>query len=174
LKKIILHPLKGIELENGQLLELGASKADVVNTLGEAYDEMDKKLFYDDLELRVDLDDSDRVAFIEFIYGPFPENVEIELYGINPFKTDSAALIEILTDKNKGEIDTTEEPYCYAFLESSIGVFRDSCEVEVEEMITEMKANGEYAQNEAWVLSDKEKARYFWTLGLGKKDYYKQ
>ena len=173
MKKIILHPLKGIEFENKEILELGTSKNELIQRLGKASSGTDKQLFYDDLELRIDLDNSEEIEFIEFIYGPFPEKTEIELYGINPFKTDSHNLIEILTKNNTGEIDTTEEPYCYAFLESSIGVFRDSCEVDIEEMIAEMKENGDYSENEEWVLEDKEKAKYFWTIGLGKKDYYK-
>ena len=131
-------------------------------------------MFYDDLELRIDLDNSDKIEFIEFIYGPFPKKIEIEIYGINPFKTKSTDLIEILTEKNNGEIDLSEEPYCFAFLESSIGIFRDSCESDIDEMITELKENREYFENEKWVLEDKEKAKYFWTVGLGKKDYYKQ
>lgn len=173
MKKIILHPLNGIEFENKEILELGTSKTELIHRLGKASNEIDKQLFYDDLELRIDLDEYGKIEFIEFIYGPFPEKTEIELYGINPFKTDSYNLIEILTENNNGEIDNTEEPYCFSFFESSIGIFRDSCEVDINEMITEMKENGEYSENEKWVLDDKEKARYFWTVGLGKKDYYR-
>lgn len=173
MKKIILHPLKGIEFENNEILEFGTSKTALIQRFGKASRGTDKQLFYDDLELRIDIDNSEKIEFIEFIYGSFPEKTEIELYGINPFKTDCHNLIEILTKNNKGEIDTTEEPYCYAFLESSIGVFRDSCEADIEEMISEMKENGNYSENKEWVLEDKEKAKYFWTIGIGKKDYYK-
>ena len=134
---------------------------------------MESQLFYDHLELRIDLDNSEEIEFIEFIYGPYPENTELEIYGINPFKTGSQNLIEILTQNNNGEIDKTEEPYCYSFLESSIGIFRDSCEDDIEKMISEMKENGDYSENQEWVFEDKEKAKYFWTIGLGKKDYYK-
>jgi len=35
---------------------------------------------------------------------PFLKKTEIELYGINPFKTESHNLIEILTENNKGEM----------------------------------------------------------------------
>lgn len=173
MKKIILHPLKGIEFENKEVLELGTSKTELIQRLGKASREIDKQLYYDDLELRIDLDKTDKIEFIEFIYGPFPVKTEIELYGINPFKTDSHNLVEILTEHNNGEVDFEEEPYCFAFLESSIGIFRDSCEVDIDEMITEMKEVGEYYENQKWVLDDKEKARYFCTIGLGKKGYYR-
>ncbi|MEO1438093.1 MAG: hypothetical protein AAFV80_21300, partial [Bacteroidota bacterium] len=70
-------------------------------------------------------------------------------------------------------LDDSEAPYCYAFHETSIGIFRDSCDSDVNEMIQEMKANGENPEQEDWVLEDKQKAKYFWTIGIGKKDYYK-
>lgn len=173
MEKIILHPLKGIEFESNKFLEFGTSKNELIKKLGKPSSGTDKQLFYDDLELRIDLDDSEKIEFIEFLYGPFPEKTEIELYGINPFNTDSHNLIKILTENNKGEIDTDEEPYCYDFLESSIGIFRDSCEVDINVIIAELKESGEYSENEEWVMEDREKSRYFWTLGLGKRDYYK-
>ncbi|MGJ8591819.1 MAG: hypothetical protein ACSHXF_04690 [Aquaticitalea sp.] len=173
MKKIVLHPLKGIQFENKEILEFGTSKTDLIQRFGKASSGTDKQLFYDDLELRIDFDNSDKIEFIEFIYGPFPEKTEIELYGINPFKSKSADLIELLTENNNGEIDSSEEPYCFAFLETSVGIFRDSCESDVEVLITELKKNGAYSENENWVLEDEEKAKYFWTIGLGKKDYYR-
>ena len=173
MNKIILYPLKGIEFESKKMLELGTSKVEIIKSLGKPSSGTDKQMFYDNLELRIDIDNSKNIEFIEFIYGPFPEKTEIELYGINPFKTNSTDLIEILIENNNGEIDSSEEPYCFAFLESSIGIFRDSCESDIDEMISELKENGEYSENEEWVLDDKEKAKYFWTVGLGIKDYYK-
>lgn len=173
MKKIILHPLKGIEFESKELLELGTSKIKLIKSLGKPSRCSDNQMFYDELELRIDFDNSENIEFIEFIYGPFPEKTEIELYGIDPFKTNSSDLIMLLTKNNNGEIDSSEEPYCFAFLESSIGVYRDSCESDIDEMITKLKENGEYSENEEWVLADKEKAKYFWTVGIGKKDYYK-
>ena len=168
-----MEPLKGIRLENNEIIEFGTSKFDLLKKLGMPSSEFENQFFYDDLELRIDLDNQGQIEFIEFIYGPFPEKTEIEVYEINPFKTQSFELLEVLTEKNNGHVDKSEEPYCYAFLESSIGVFRDSCESDVNEMIAEMKANGENPEQEDWVLEDKQKAKYFWTIGIGKKGYYK-
>jgi len=72
-KKIILHPLKGIEFESQEMLKLGTSKIELIKNLGNPSSEIDKQIFYDDLELRIDLDNSENIEFIEFIYGPFPE-----------------------------------------------------------------------------------------------------
>ena len=40
------------------------------------------------------------------------------------------------------------------------------------ENITEMKKNNEYLENQDWLLADLDKAKYFWTIGLGEKNYY--
>jgi len=173
LNKIILHPLKGIEFKNKDIIEFGTLKTELFKKLGQPTSEFEKQLFYDNLELRIDIDDSEKIEFIEFIYGPFPEKTEIELYGVNPFDTVSDRLIEILTEHNNGQLDDSEAPYSYAFHESSIGIFRDSCESDVKEMIKEMTANGENPENEDWVAEDKQKAKYFWTVGIGRLDYYK-
>ena len=173
MKEIKLHPLKGIELENGYLVPFGATKSQVLAILGPLEDTEGNRLFFDEWELRVDFDQAGAVEFIEFIYGPFPKKVALEIYELNPFQTLSYELINILSEKNKGEIDEGEAPYCYTFLETSIGIYRESCEEDIEQMIKEMKANNEYANNEEWVKEDLEKSRYFWTIGIGKEGYYK-
>ncbi|AUC83335.1 hypothetical protein [Lacinutrix sp. Bg11-31] len=171
--KIILNPLQGIEIVNGKVITLGDSKTELLNKLGKPSEVNDDSLFYDEFELRVDIDSSGNIEFIEFICGPFPEKTEIEIYGINPFKSQSLDLIELLTIENDGVVDSSEAPYCYTFLESSIGVYRDAFEEEIDELIEGMKEMGVYLENKEWVLDDKEKAKYFWTIGLGVKDYYK-
>ena len=149
-------------------------KTELLKKIGRPSSENGNQLFYDDYELRIDIDQYDHVEFIECIYGPFLEKTEIEINNINPFKTKSSDLIQILSEKNNGKIDQSEEPYCYAFLNSSVGIYRDSCEVDIDEMITEMKNTGEYESNKDWVLNDKEKAQFFWTVGIGKAKYFGQ
>ncbi|MCB9190013.1 MAG: hypothetical protein H6600_06795 [Flavobacteriales bacterium] len=170
--KIILLPLQGVKVGN-QFIEFGTPKKELINMLGRPSSDSENQLFYDDLEIRIDLDDSEKIEFIEFLNGPFPEKTEVEIYGVNPFQVTSHSFIQLLSEKNNGQVDDTEEPYCYSFLESSVGIFRDSCEVDVEEMISEMKEEGTYSEHEDWILEDKEKAKYFWTIGIGSKNYYK-
>ncbi len=173
MKKIILDPLNGIKILKEEIIELGISKKKLFDKIGKPSSRSDNQFFYDEFELRINLDKEEKIEFIEFIYGPFPKKTEIEIYGVNPFKTKSLDLIQILTENNDGKIDDSEAPYSYAFLETSIGVFRDSCEDDIEEMIIEMKNLGKYSENQEWILDDKEKAKYFWTIGLGIENYYK-
>lgn len=172
IKKLILKPLEGLQIFNGKHLIFGDSKEKILEKIGEPSTVNNNQLFYDNFEFRIDLDENEKFEFIECIYGPFLEKTEVEIYGINPFKTLSSQLIQILTDKNHGVIDKTEEPYCYAFINSSIGVFRESCEDDIEEMISEMKELGTYEENKDQILEDKKKAKFFWTIGIGKKNYY--
>ena len=169
MKKITLLPLVGIQIGSYETLEFGTSKSELFRKLGKPTSQYENQLFYKDLEIRIVLDSSKSIEFIESISGPFPEKIEIEVYGINPFRTKSEDLIEILSNQNNGEVDRSEEPYCYAFLESSIGIFRDACEADIDEM----KANEGSPENKEWALKEEEKAKYFWTIGIGKKGYYK-
>lgn len=172
--KIELIPLEGIHIENIGKLSLGESKTNIEKLLGEPSDNPDNiQLFYDDYELRIDLDENENVEFIEFIYGPFPESTELSIYGINPFQIGANQLIEILTEKNNGEVDNSEAGYCYIFLNNSVGVWRQITEQDVEQDIAGMKTNNEYEENKNWLEEELVKAKNFWTIGIGGKDYYK-
>ena len=114
--KLILNPLKGLQIVNGENLAFGISKTELFIKIGKPSNVNDNQLFYDNFEFRIDLDQDEKVEFIECIYGPFPEKTEIEIYDINPFKTNSSDLIQILSEKNNGEIDQSEEPYCFTFI----------------------------------------------------------
>ncbi len=173
MEKVSLIPLEGIMFENGELIRFETSKEELIQKLGKPDEQFENQLFYDDLEVRIDLDEEDSIEFIEFIYGPFPEKVELDIYDINPFKLESSTLLEILTAKNKGEIDRSEEPYSYAFLESSVGIYRDSCEEDVLESIKHLKSSGDKLPNEEYLKEELEKAKLFWTIGIGRKDYYR-
>ncbi|MGU3376199.1 hypothetical protein [Chryseobacterium sp. M5A1_1a] len=172
--KIEIIPLDGIQIENIGKLSLGESKANIEKLLGESSGNPDNtQLFYDDYELRIDLDENENVEFIEFIYGPFPENTELSIYGVNPFQIGADQLIEILSEKNNGDIDDSEAGYCYAFFNNSVGVWRQITEQDVEEDIAVMKTNNEYAENKNWLEEDLVKAKNFWSIGIGGKDYYR-
>lgn len=154
--KIEILPLDGIEIENIGKLSLGQSKSDIENLLGKPSDSSNlKQLFFDEYEVRIDLDKKGNAEFIEFIYGPFPEKTELSIYGIDPFQIGANKLIEILTEKNNGKIDDSEAEYCYTFQNISVGVWRQLTEKTVEENIAEMKADNEYEENKDWLKDRK-------------------
>ncbi len=171
--KIEILPLDGIKIENIGKLSLGQSKADIEKLLGKPSDTSNlKQLFFDEYEVRIDIDKKGNAEFIEFIYGPFPEKTELSIYGVDPFQIGASKLIEILTKKNNGKIDDSEAEYCYTFQNISVGVWRQLTEKTVEESIAEMKADNEYEENKDWLNEDLEKAKNFWTIGIGVKNYY--
>ena len=171
--KIEILPLDGIKIENIGKLSLGQSKADIEKLLGKPSDTSNlKQLFFDEYEVRIDIDKKGNAEFIEFIYGPFPEKTELSIYGVDPFQIGASKLIEILTEKNNGKIDDSEAEYCYTFQNISVGVWRQLTEKTVEESIAEMKADNEYEENKDWLNEDLEKAKNFWTIGIGVKNYY--
>ena len=171
--KIEILPLDGIVIENIGKLSLGQSKSDIEKLFGKPSESSNlKQLFFDEFEVRIDLDKKGNAEFIEFIYGPFPEKTELSIYGVNPFQIGATKLVEILTEKNNGKIDDSEAEYCYTFQNISVGVWRQLTEQNVEESIAEMKADNEYEENKDWLNDDLEKAKNFWTIGIGVKNYY--
>ena len=171
--KIEILPLDGIVIENIGKLSLGQSKSEIEKLLGKPSDSSNlKQLFFDEYEVRIDLDKKGNAEFIEFIYGPFPEKTELSIYGVNPFQIGATKLVEILTEKNNGKIDDSEAEYCYTFQNISVGVWRQLTEQNVEESIAEMKADNEYEENKDWLNEDLNKAKNFWTIGIGVKNYY--
>ncbi|WP_294351000.1 hypothetical protein [uncultured Sphingobacterium sp.] len=172
MKKIEFIPLVGIQIEDIGQVNFGANPTEVQSLLGAPSDALDGQYYYDDLELRLDFNNEGQLEFIESINGPKPEKTAISIYGVNPFEVEATELVTILTDKNQGEVDDAEAEYCYTFLNSSVGVWRQITEEDVQEEIEEIKADGEYEDNADMLLEDLEKSKFFWTIGIGVAGYY--
>lgn len=171
--KIEILPLDGIYIEKLGKILLGQSKSDIEKLLGQPSTKSSpNRLFYKDYELRIDLNKKSQIEFIEFICGPFPEKTEISIYGVDPFKVGADNLINILSKKNNGQIDDSEADYSFAFINISVGVWRDATPEDVEESIAESKANNEYEENKQLLEQDLIKANNFCTIGIGIENYY--
>lgn len=170
---ITLLPLTGIEIEKIGVIHLELSKSNIKEILGEPDTHSNNRQFYyNDLELRIDFDKADTVEFIEFIYGPYPEKTRLSLYDINPFEIGSSNLVTLLTDKAHGQVDDKEADFCYTFPTLSVGIWRQFSESSVQATINEIKEEGTFEENKDWLEEDLAKSRNFWTIGIGKKDYY--
>lgn len=171
--KINMIPLHGIDIENIGPIALGQSQTELIHLLGQPAEHSDAvQLYYDQYDLRIDLNQNKSIEFIEFINRPYPEKTKLSIYGVDPFQIDSNNLIQLLTEKNNGYVDLSEADYCFTFLNISVGIWRQYTEQDVMENITEMKKNNEYLENQDWLLADLDKAKHFWTIGLGEKNYY--
>jgi len=172
---IEIIPLSGIEIERIGRINLGFSKTAVEALLGRPSPSSNAaQLYYDNYELRIDLNKTGEVEFIEFINGPFPALTKLSIYGVDPFQVGADNLIALLSAGNNGAIDDSEAGFCYTFLNISVGIWRQMTSEDVEETIAEMKASGEYEENKRWLEEDLERSKQFWTIGIGVKDYYSQ
>jgi hypothetical protein len=129
--------------------------------------------FYNSYELRIDFDEQG-VSFIEFIYGPYPEKTALSLYGINPFEIGANNLIDLLSLKNNGPIDDSEADYCYAFLNISVGMWRQATEQGIQSSIDEAKLDGTPINQIHQLEEELKSVKNYWTIGVGKKGYYSE
>lgn len=79
----------------------------------------------------------------------------------------------MLSAKNNGAVDDSENGYSYAFINSSVGVYRESIPEDVEEMIAEMEQDGIDTSDNEDIEYEKRKANYWATIGIGKRDTIK-
>lgn len=172
MKKIELLPLKGIRINGTDEINLGSKITEVERILGKPSSTDRNNYYYDDIEVRMDFDRKNKLEFIEFIEGPFSDKIELSIYGVNPFSTPAKELIEILLKNGNNNIDDSEAEYAYTFPNISVGVWRDLTEEVVNNTIKELKENGEYEKSREWIENDLLKSKYFWTIGIGIKDYY--
>lgn len=170
MKTITLTPLQGMEIEGLGALRFGQNLQDVVALLGKPDSGETERLYYHGLGLRVDLDRAGGVEFMEF-FRPENDDYQLSLYGTDPLALPATQLTALLAEKDPAGIDDSEAPCCYGYTHLSIGVWRDFAEEHVLADIAQMRKNGEDA-DAAWLQEDLEKSRCFWTVGIGKPDYY--
>jgi hypothetical protein len=165
MKKFVLEPLIGIGVIN-----LGDAKSKVHEQLGKSDNPDGETDYYYNNALQIHYK-HDKVDFIEFCND---EEIEVEIFGINPFRTTADDLLILLKEKNGPVFNKREAPFSYAFKSISVGIFRESSENEILESIDECKKDGTYEENKEWLLEDLEKFKYFQTIGIGVKGYYRK
>ncbi|MDE7312315.1 MAG: hypothetical protein K2N87_11965 [Eubacterium sp.] len=168
---IKIIPLVGIEVHDATIA-LSASRTDVENLLGEPYGVWKNSLYYFDNELRFDFDKDGKIEFIEFLGGR-DGKIQPTIYGVSAFQAEADELYDILSEKNRGEIDDCENGYSYGFVNISIGVFRSSVPEEVEEMIGEAQEEGEPMDADE-IAYEMGKANHWATIGIGIAGYYRK
>lgn len=166
---IEIIPLVGIRLDD-ILINLSTPREDIENLLGEPYGAWENSLFYFNNELRIDFDTNNKVEFIEFLAG-IDGKMQPKIYGVYAFQTEADNLYNILSEKNHGGIDESENRYSYGFLNISVGVFRSSIPDAVQKMIEEADEEGEPMEADE-IEYEMRKANYWSTIGIGIKNYY--
>lgn len=169
-KELRLLPLIGFEVDSKKIT-FGQSADEIKQLLGKPDYADEKQLFYDNLEIRLDFN-KNKFEYAE-VQGPYCEFIIPNIYDINPFEPEAEKLYELLEKNNNGKIDDSESPYCYCFVEISVGVWRESTPHDIAETIAQVKKDGEYDEVKEVFDNELDKSKYFWTVGIGAKGYYK-
>lgn len=136
---IEIYPLDRAVID-GVSIYLGMKQAAVEAAIGKGEFVRNRYYYYNN-EMAIDYSDG-KVEFIEFL-GGIDGILHPWIYGVSAFDTPADELSKILEQENDGEIDDySEQGYSFAFLDISVGVYRELRPSDVEEMIEEMKADG--------------------------------
>lgn len=166
---IEIYPLDRAVID-GVSIYLGMEQAAVEAAIGKG-ELAGNRYYYYNNEMAIDYSDG-KVEFIEFL-GGIDGILHPWIYGVSAFDTHADELIKILEQENDGEVDDySEQGYSFAFLDISVGVYRELRPSDVEEMIEEMKADGISADNNEDVQNEMRKANHWSTIGIGIEDYY--
>ncbi len=131
-----------------------------------------KRHYFFDSNLAIDYDESKTVEFIEFL-GGIDGPLRPILYGVSVFESPADELVDLLRQKNGGEIDDTERGYSFAFPNIGVGIYREIRPSDVAEMIEEMKADGISTEGNEELAKDMRRANHWATIGIGAAGYYR-
>ena len=166
---IEIYPLEKVVI-NGVPIYLGMEQSAVEAAIGKGQ-LVGKRNYYYGNDMAIDYGSNRTVEFIEFL-GGIDGSVHPVIYGVSAFDTLANELVKLLQQKNDGEIDDSEQGYSYAFLNISVGVYREMRPSDVMEMIEEMKAHGISVEDNEDVIAEMRKANHWATIGVGIAGYY--
>ena len=145
-RTIEIIPLSGIKMDSIDIV-LGNDMESIINIIGKPDYQEGSQLYYDRYEFRLDFDITKKLEFIE-LQGPYTKKVLPLIYGVNPFKLDAEELVNILN--------------------ISIGVWRQNTPEDISQ--SEIKGTTDEERN-IWE-KEQNKAKHFWTIGVGNIGYY--
>lgn len=155
-------------------LNLGMTRGEIRLLLGEPEYSSEKSIMdygdfsipvpakygYFENELQITFDDDNKADFIEF-YGKDAEHTKVYLNGIDVFKISAIKLLKEISTSTSSKFDDEDDeiPYSYVFRSIDLAVWRQVVPEQDEE-------KGE--------VPDTDEGKYFWTIGIGMKGYYKK
>lgn len=176
--KVLVKPLEGIFWGDKSIL-LGEGRRNVEKTFEDMNfkdksDGAGKLCFYlFNNNVRIDFDKNDRIEFIELL-GGFNTKMHAIIYSVDVFKSNAEELVELFKKHNNGEIEDSENGYCYTFKNISVGIWRESTPESLAEFIKKM-CNDESIDKkivEEKIKEEMVKVDYWATLGIGVQNYY--
>ena len=168
---IEIFPLEKVMID-GVPIYLGMEQSAVETAIGKGQPVRNRYYYYGN-EIAIDYSENKTVEFIEFL-GGIDGSVHPVIYGVSAFDAPADELADLLRQKNDGEIDDSEQGYSLAFLNISVGVYRERLPFDVMEMIEEMRAEGIPTENNEEVAEEMRKANHWATIGVGVDGYYQR
>lgn len=166
-----IYPLEKVVID-GISIYLGMNRSAVENVIGKGQ-LAGKRYYYYDNDMVIDYSDDNEVEFIEFL-GGIDGSLHPVIYGVSAFDVPADELVDLLRQENAGEVDDSEQGYSFAFMNISVGVYREIRPSDVMEMIEEMKADGILAEHNEDVAEEMRKAGHWATIGVGRGGYYQR
>ena len=170
-EKEVIHaeifPLEKVVID-GISITFGMKQSDVIAVLGAGENARDAHYYYES-DLAICYDENNCVEFVEFLGGS-KGRVQPTIYGISPFSTKASEVVQVLQDKNSGQVEGTADGYDMAFIDISVGVYREYIPADIKEL-KQQQISDEYSglDLEAEGIS----AEYWDTIGAGVAGYYK-
>lgn len=166
---IEIYPLEKIVID-GNPIYLGMKQSAVEAAIGKGQFVRGRYYYYG-IDMAIDYDEDKKVEFIEFL-GGIDGSLRPVIYGVSAFDTPADELADLLRQRNDGEVNDTERGYSLAFMNISVGVYREILPSDVMELIEEMKANGISTEDNEDIAKDIRKANHWATIGIGVAGYY--
>lgn len=166
---IEIYPLEKVVIDDISIV-LGTEQSRIEEAIGKG--QLVGYRYYYNSELAISYDKLGRADFIEFI-GGVDGYIKPNIYGVSVFDADAAEVYELLKQHNGENIDDAERGYSYAFLDLSIGIYRESTPESVSEMIDEAKNFGNPMSDDD-IQYEMKKANHWATIGVGVAGYYQR
>lgn len=166
---IEIYPLDKVVFD-GTPVYLGMEQSAVEDAIGKGQ-LIGKRHYYFNNEMAIDYSQSGIVEFIEFLGGT-EGALRPVIYNVSAFDVDADELVELLKQKNAGEVMDPEQGHSYSFVDISVGLYRELRPADMLEMIEFMKADGIPTENNEDLATDMKRASHWATIGVGVAGYY--
>ena len=168
---IEIYPLDKV-IFDGNPVYLGMEQFAVESIIGKGQ-LIGKRYYYFNNEMAIDYSQRGTVEFIEFL-GGIEGTLRPVIYDVSAFDVDADELVELLKQKNAGEVMDPEQGHLYSFVNISVGLYRELRPEDVLEMIEFMKADGIPTEGNEDVAADMKRASHWGTIGVGVAGYYQR
>lgn len=174
--QFIIKPLVGIYWDTNSIL-LGDDIDTVTKVCEVNYKKSIKPqgtvLYLFNASLQIFFNDKNKAEFIMF-GGGYNTQLDVSIYGINPFKTPAKQLVSLLKKENNNVFTDDDNGYSYEFCHISVSLWRESTPDDLAEITEDINSDSHLSKQEKenFIATEFLKSNYFETIGIAVKNYY--